>query len=86
MQRLLAHDPEERPSLEKLKLHPWMTAEGAASDQNIKQTVADRIMKAREEKRQERISTQEAHGNKQDAYKRGDDEEEAQFVQSQPFI
>lgn len=60
--RLLAHDPEERPSMEKLKLHPWLVAEGASSDQAIKQTVAEKIMKVREEKRSQRVATAESKG------------------------
>lgn len=28
-QKLLAHNPEDRPSLEKLKAHPWIAAAGA---------------------------------------------------------
>jgi len=52
--RLLAHDPEDRPSMEKLKVHPWLTKEGAASEGSVKQAVAEKIMKAREDKRKER--------------------------------
>lgn len=83
--KLLSHDPEERPSMEKLKLHPWLTAEGSASDQAIKQTVAEKIMKVREEKRSQRASTAEKNGAGRVEYKRGDDEDVSNFLSPVTF-
>jgi len=83
--RLLAHDPNERPSMEKLKLHPWMTAQGASSDQAIKQAVAEKIMKVREDKRKERSKAAEAKGNKGESYKRGDNEDDNKFLSTSTF-
>lgn len=70
--------------MEKLKLHPWLKAEGGASDAAIKQTVAEKIMKAREEKRKERQAASK-QGNREAAYKRGDDDADDKFVSTTPF-
>jgi len=70
--------------MEKLKLHPWLTAEGAASEGSVKQAVAEKIMKAREDKRKERHAAQ-VGANQGKAYKRGDDESDDKFLSSMPF-
>jgi serine/threonine protein kinase len=51
IQMMLAHDPNERPSLEKLKSHPWMTLKSAKTDDQLKMAVAEKMMKQREERR-----------------------------------
>ena len=80
---MLAHDPEERPTLEKLKAHPWITAAGSASDIQLKQEVAEKIMKMREEKREERKRSAQAVGGKQ--YKRGADDGEEAYISNQTY-
>ena len=45
IQKILAHNPDERPSLEKLKAHDWMKMQGAVSDADLKRTIADKLMK-----------------------------------------
>lgn len=76
-QRLLAHNPEDRPNLEKLKSHPWMTAQGQSSDSECKQMIAEKIMKLREEKRQYRLSKEKAKGYKnKETYSRGAESDE----------
>lgn len=70
--------------MEKLKLHPWLKAEGGASEASIKQTVAEKIMKAREEKRKERQASSR-QGTREAAYKRGDDDGDEKFIASTPF-
>jgi serine/threonine protein kinase len=84
-QKLLAHDPEERPSFEKLKSHPWVTAQGSESDKALKQTVAEKIMKLREEKRSERQKHAASKGYQNKEYRRGDDDEETCFIEEAPF-
>lgn len=56
IQQMLAHDPAERPSLEKLKAHPWITAKGEKSEEQLKLSVAEKMMKLREERRQEKAA------------------------------
>lgn len=48
IQNLLAHNPEERMTLEKLKAHPWLLKTGPSSDLEQKQKIAQKIMKQRE--------------------------------------
>jgi hypothetical protein len=71
--------------MEKLKLHPWITAQGASSDLEIKQIVAEKIMKVREDKRKERTKAAEKKASKGETYKRGDDEEDEKFLSKSTF-
>lgn len=54
MQKLLSHDPEDRLEIEKLKVHPWMVAQPSGTDEQLKLSVAEKIMKQREERRAEK--------------------------------
>jgi hypothetical protein len=78
---LLAHDPAERPSLEKLKAHPWMTLKSAKTDDQLKLAVAEKMMKQREERRLEKETKAASKGSKKKDYSRGDDQDEEAFLQ-----
>jgi len=81
MQQILAHNPDERPALEKLKSHPWMLAKGAKTEEELKFTVAEKMMKLREERKQAKAAKAASKGNSKKDYRRGDDEEEESFLQ-----
>jgi serine/threonine protein kinase len=80
IQIMLAHDPDERPSLEKLKAHPWMTLNSAKTDDQLKVSVAEIMMKQREDRRQEKEAKAASTGAKKKEYSRGDDEAEEKFL------
>ena len=47
LQKLFSYKPEDRPSIEVIRAHPWMTKAATVSDDDIKKQLMEKVVKTK---------------------------------------
>lgn len=84
LQRLLSYDSDERPSIEDIKNHPWVTG-GDLTDSEAQLSVVQQIQQAKQEQAEQKMKAQ---SNKKAKVHRGgvDDEDQLKFITQAKFV
>jgi len=55
IERMLAYDPKQRPSLEEIRAHPWMTCESQPAPALLKQQLVQQVAQAQQYEREAKL-------------------------------